>query len=1250
MRKVIVSVLGLTITLCSSLVTAGVLSHQIVSATSSTPQALTQTTFTYQANGDLASQILSWQKAPSDPAKSLNNVKQTSTEVLLRNASASNASAKGACQVAFAALPTALQRQKNYLLCINHSQYRQLTPGNNSTATLVTHLSYIDIRNHEVLAKFNPVGTATVYSYDVLERRTVLERLSKTGRLLAKTTFGYVMASDSANLSGDNEVTVTYLNQGGVTATDDFKKRTLFDALGRLVAKQINTCPDGPSAVAIPGCTAVNYGAVAINTSYQDGFRTLTRYSYQTQQHGQIIPQLTLQSSSDAAGATTTYQYDALGRQIAKTITEQSAFGATLTSVTEGTLYDAVDNLQLSYPQLNAAVNSGDSHVVRVRYLNTSGKVAKTRLIPLSKLQQYMANARGIPGGQLFLPANRGALMDTLVNPPTTLMGWGQTTKYNGLLQKQQVTDGFGSSQYQYNERGLADRMVNSANLLNKPQMEDPRSDYQQTALGYNLLGQLIQSQTTNSSPGTTLTHVGAIHRYNSLGQLAELSFNGQSGPTLDTHFSYDGTGQLIKRVDNYAHLTYCRTYNGLGQLVESWDQSWSGLSASPNCADPGFSRENDKVWHYYSLANADRQPVGKLAYVAFANNSQADMATALTDTYYPDGTLKQLSYPGGTRISYQYNGLGQVTRVTNTSAQGTSLNSYTHGSGTRHQLLAVSTTAGSAQGTIQVSYTYNDQGNPVKIGRSAPHNQVTTVKTYNHYDLLATSTVSQRGAEQQQIVYLYTQGQLTQTITLHRQIDDVDYFNQTKRYYYDGLNRLIATETGPWLSNAWRQLVRYQLDANNNITQIEESRNGKLVSSISRSYNGADQLINQNGSSGLWTPTYGLSGNLTNPPSGGTYSYNHLNQLTRVNKDGQITTYHYYANGALASEVQGSDRLTFYYGGQGQLARVRDSQGNWASYLGGLRREGVIYHHADGSQRALFYAYQGKTPSGWLTGEDKTTSWQQRDPYGLSEGVYQPTKPSSSSSLSLADNPHLIGFNGNYQGPISSEVFMGARLYNAQLQSFMQLDSADVSNRYGYAKSNPIDNWDPSGHMAAWKGWLINIGVTIGITVAAALAFYFIGPSIAAIMALPEDLAEEELDVVLGEEIESTFKLKSATNVVDPEIANTNDSLPPPKISSKAPVKVVEKGVMQMSYTTELGDSTMSFESTEVASYRSSGPESFLFRPRSSDFIFKENLPQLMDDTPRNFVNEAEDNAFADEIDPMKQVFEAKRFGNTRT
>jgi RHS repeat-associated protein len=1088
------------------------------------PQALTQTTFSYQSNGDPAGQTLSW--ADGRQVFQLNNIRQQSAQVLYNDPKAN--------PLCHTELPKSLQSITADLICLSQTHYLQ------PTATLkgsqgpepITSLAYIDSRTGKVSAKVDPMGNVTGYQYDQLGRTTAITYTYHVGQadpIKTAISISYLNANNSANQTGYNQVVVTYAN--GV------EQRTLTNGLGQVVAKQVNTYPDGTA-------TSADYTPGALMPAGQ--LRTLSSASY-TQKD---ILQPQAQSRTDALGATTHYQYDALGRQIGVTTTQQSAItDNSPVTVTRGVIYDPVNRLQVSYQQVAGSVSPGDAHVVQVKYFNASGKVIHTLMIPVYPLQQTI----GQPANTLFT-SNRLDLLSCLVGiknhsgPCAQIKSWRQTTRYNTLLQKQQVTGSLQQATYTYNDRGLVDtmtsqKMVASANKLAQPTHPLYQSHYQ-----YNLLGKVIrETLTAQSSAGSAIraegaetnAHTGATHNYNSLGELTNLAStqtNPQKKPLLSSGFTYNKDGQLTRRTNvdvntggTISQITYYRTYNNDGQPVASWDVK-NGMKGGL------------KEWTYYPPGNSEDQPAGKLESMAFGDPDNPD---TITYSYYLDGALKQIRYADGLTINYQYNAQGQTTQVSYRQyllgLHGGVIRNQSHyqyGNGTAHQLLKVTC------GTAQVSYQYNDQGNPVVIQRTDGAGlSVTTDKTYNGYDLAASSTLKQNGQLQQQVNNLYTQGQLTQVMVSHPQIaktnSDYSQFNYTKNYSYDGLNRLVTVTTSA-MGGSPLKTVHYTFDLNNNTTRITtEDYSKSQQQQVDRHYNTADQLISQTTNNGVATNYHYNAGNVTQGPKGGTYQYNSLNQLVSyspASTQGAVTDhavhYQYYPNGALQSESQVQangqlSKLTFYYSGN-QIARVVDSQGNWTSYLGGLTREGVIDHHrASGKNQVEFYAYQGKTPSGWL-GQGNTT-WQQRNPYGLSEAIYSPVTSNPSNPLSLKQNPRLIGFNGNYQDPISHNVFMGAgtRAYNPSLGRFLQLDSYDVPNRYAYAQDNPIEKYDPSGHMAKWLKWLFVglsvVGVAASIfTMGTSAAFlyggifgYCAGESVSAGISASFELASGVTDMV---------------------------------------------------------------------------------------------------------------------------------------
>ena len=88
----------------------------------------------------------------------------------------------------------------------------------------------------------------------------------------------------------------------------------------------------------------------------------------------------------------------------------------------------------------------------------------------------------------------------------------------------------------------------------------------------------------------------------------------------------------------------------------------------------------------------------------------------------------------------------------------------------------------------------------------------------------------------------------------------------------------------------------------------------------------------------------------------------------------------------------------------------------------------------------------------------DNTTRF---DPYGV--------KATTTGTLTPS-----VGFQGDYTDPTTGEIWMGARHYQPSTATFTsrdtyngRLDTPVSLNRYTYAHNNPLNMWDPDGHVA---------------------------------------------------------------------------------------------------------------------------------------------------------------------------------------
>lgn len=88
--------------------------------------------------------------------------------------------------------------------------------------------------------------------------------------------------------------------------------------------------------------------------------------------------------------------------------------------------------------------------------------------------------------------------------------------------------------------------------------------------------------------------------------------------------------------------------------------------------------------------------------------------------------------------------------------------------------------------------------------------------------------------------------------------------------------------------------------------------------------------------------------------------------------------------------------------------------------------------------------------------------------PIDLHDQIAQITQPRT-GNFSITENP--FQYSGQYRDSESGLDYLRARYYNPKIQRFIQRDSYQLLNRYGYVKGNPIMGVDPSGHFAEMLG-----------------------------------------------------------------------------------------------------------------------------------------------------------------------------------
>ncbi len=142
----------------------------------------------------------------------------------------------------------------------------------------------------------------------------------------------------------------------------------------------------------------------------------------------------------------------------------------------------------------------------------------------------------------------------------------------------------------------------------------------------------------------------------------------------------------------------------------------------------------------------------------------------------------------------------------------------------------------------------------------------------------------------------------------------------------------------------------------------------------------------------------------------------------------------------------------------------------------------------------------QGKPTSFLLIGNDRisdTTTPNAATNYYLGDGksndlttsknALQTTDYSDYGQITAkkSNMANSFRYNNEYQDPTTQLIYLRARDYNPNTQSFTTMDSYSVWNRYNFTNADPIGHIDPTGHMAMeWYDWL-----STGLGTAAALS-----------------------------------------------------------------------------------------------------------------------------------------------------------------
>jgi RHS repeat-associated protein len=788
--------------------------------------------------------------------------------------------------------------------------------------------------------------------------------------------------------------------------------------------------------------------------------------------------------AEDPDGNVTTYGYDADGQQVSRTLPPytppdgSSAITAVDTTAYDGdgqvtSTTDALDNTtKYGYDQLGdrVTVTAPDGSVTTTAYDADGEPLSVTGPTGAQTQSTWDYMGRQLTSTQVERSTGSGTVPYTAdssyddadggwLSEETSPDGVSTQYSYDPAGEQTAVTDGAGKTMsYSYDSLGR--------------QVEVTNPDGTATVTGYDDAGNATSVQQLNAS-GTTLTTTSAAYD----GEGDELSATDAEGNS--TTFTYDPTGlvtQEVQPVSATSGITTSFGYDGTGNQTlytdgngNDWWQTYNSWGLQQYRIEPSTTQ-------YSGTANT-----------TFATSYDAD-ENPVTETE-----------PGGVTLTSTYNNVDELTGQSGTGAVATTpTRTFGYDAAGDLTSAATSNTATSGSNATSESFTYDDRGLVLTASGSAGSTsygyngdeQVTSVAdaagttSYTYDDTGRLSTLA-NPATGTTATYSYNSDSLLTGISYGSGADSQSLgYNSLHQLTSDTLN----TSAGHTVAS-----VSYGYDLDGQITS-QDTTGLAGASSNAYTYDEADRLTSWN--NGTTTTDYGYdnNGNLTQDGSK-TYTYDARDELT----SNGTSSYSYTANGAQSAQTSSSgtvnnsfdaygDQVTagtvsYDYDAQGRMtsATYAPGEGYQFSYVGST---GTIA--SDGTNT---YAWNpsGSSLVGTNVPGGSTSSGVQvlTDTHGDVIGQFTASDTALTGSIGYDPWGNVTGYAGTMQGqlgfqsgwtdPDTGNVAMGARWYNSSNGDFTSRDTTQVSpdpdpasaNPFAYAADEPLDQSDPTGHLA---------------------------------------------------------------------------------------------------------------------------------------------------------------------------------------
>lgn len=623
----------------------------------------------------------------------------------------------------------------------------------------------------------------------------------------------------------------------------------------------------------------------------------------------------------------------------------------------------------------------------------------------------------------------------------------GFTTRYgyDAVGRRVAVTNALGEvARFAYDANGNQTNVVDALGRTNRfvfdalnRQTQTFYPDGTSESTGYDALDRKI----TSTNQAGIITRFG----FDALGRLTVVTNAFGTAQTMATRYVYDEAGNLLQQIDGL-NRTNRFEYDALGRrtketLPGAQAQTFGydavgNLTRLTNFNGSVITNQFDVLNRLTNKASINGYQI-RFAYSPTGQRTtMVDASGTNTYTYDLRDRLLTKTTPQGT-LAYVYDLFGNLQSIESSTANGARL-TYSYDALNR----LTNVVDRFANNTF---YTFDGVGN---LQTLRYQNNVTNTYAYNALNRLTNITARSAAGTIASFAYrLAPAGNRTNLM------ENINGTLRTNVWAYDPLYRLtneVITGASPVGG------VSYRYDAVGNRTNRTSSVSG--VGNQTFTYNGNDWLA---------TDTYDNNGSTT--ASGGIpYAYDVENRLTNYNSG--AVTFVYDGDGYRVRKTV-SGVTTFYLVDDRNptgYAQVLEERTSTATNLYAYGLDLISQRQSDGTTH--FYGYDGNGNVRYLTAANATVS----DTYAYDAFGIQIT--------STGSTPNNYRYSGEQFDPNLGFYYLRARYLNPGTGRFWTRDTLAGSafdpsslHRYTYCSADPINRFDPSGHMSL--GGTISVG-----------------------------------------------------------------------------------------------------------------------------------------------------------------------------